>query len=227
MRIINCEQYSPEWWAARLGIPTSSQFKRIIKANGDPSASRHAYLCELAAERITGVQEDTYVSRAMEKGSEREELSRQVYEMEYEVEVIRCGIALSDCGRWGASTDGLVGTDGCIELKNPSGGTHVARILKPDKLPSEAQRQVQGEIFAAEREWCDFVSYVPGLRLFVLHVEPEYQFLKRLEAALIEFCDELDEICKRLRGVGAFEITAGVVTAEAITVGDPFDAPLL
>lgn len=199
MRIINCEQYSDAWWAARLGVPTSSQFSRIIKANGDPSKSRKEYLYELAAERITGTQEDTFVSRAMEKGSEREGLSRMMYEMETETDVVQCGICLSDCGRWGASPDGLVGDDGLVELKNPLGNTQVELLLMAEpKLPSKHVHQVQGQIGATEREWCDFVSYVPGLPLFVLRVYPDVPFLAKLEAALIEFCEELDVMCGKI-----------------------------
>ena len=199
MKIINCEQYTDAWWAARLGIPTSSQFSKIVTGKGEPSKQREAYMYELAAERLTGTQEDTFVSRAMEKGSEREELSRQVYEMEREVEVLQVGICLSDCGIWGASPDGLVGGDGLVELKNPLGKTQVERLLMSDpKLPAEYVQQVQGQIFVTEREWCDFVSYVPGLPLFVLHVYRDDLFCDKLEAALIAFCEELDEVCAKI-----------------------------
>ena len=137
MRIINCEQYSPEWWAERLSKPTSSQYSRIVTSKGEPSKSRTAYMYELAAERLTGAQEDTFISIAMQKGSERESLSRQVYEMENEVEVVQVGLCISDCGRWGASPDGLVGDDGLVELKNPLGKTQVERLLTLEpKLPT-------------------------------------------------------------------------------------------
>lgn len=201
MKIINCEQYSPEWWAARLGIPTSSQFSKIVTSKGEPSKQRTAYMYELAAERLTGAQEDTYISVAMQKGAEREGLSRQVYEMETEIEVVQCGICLSDCGRWGASPDGLVGDAGLVELKNPLGKTQVERLLMLEpKLPTAYVQQVQGQLFAAEREWCDFVSYVPGLPLFILRVDQDREFLAKLEAELVAFCEELDEICEKIKG---------------------------
>ena len=199
MRIINCEQYSDAWWAARLGVPTSSQFSKIVTGKGDPSKQRTAYMYEIAAERLTGKQEDTFISIAMQKGAEREELSRKMYEMEYEIDVVECGLCLTDCGRWGASPDGLVGDGGLVELKNPLGKTQVERLLMPDpQLPSEYVQQVQGQILVTEREWCDFVSYVPGLPLFVLRVYQDVPFLKKLEAALIEFSAELDEVCAKI-----------------------------
>jgi len=201
MRIINCEQYSPEWWAERLSKPTSSQYSRIITSKGEPSKQRTAYMYELAAERLTGAQEDTFISRAMEKGAEREALSRQVYEMENEVEVVQVGLCISDCGRWGASPDGLVGDDGMVELKNPLGKTQVERLLAAEpKLPTAYIQQVQGQLLVTGRLWCDFVSYVPGLPLFTMRVYRDSIFCDKLEAALIEFCDELDVVCAKLGG---------------------------
>jgi len=201
MRIINCEQYSPEWWAERLAHPTSSQYSKIVTSKGEPSKQRTAYMHELAAERLTGKQEDTFISIAMQKGSERESLSRQVYEMENEVEVVQVGLCISDCGRWGASPDGLVGDDGLVELKNPLGKTQVERLLTLEpKLPTAYIQQVQGQLLVTGRLWCDFVSYVPGLPLFTLRVYRDSIFCDKLEAALIEFCEELDEVCEKLGG---------------------------
>lgn len=203
MRIFTCEQHSDEWFAARLGIPTSSNFSKIVTGKGEPSKQRTAYLYELAAQRLTGVRDETFKSTAMEEGNEREELSRQVYEMEREVVVDQVGICLSDCERWGASPDGLIGNDGLLELKNPLGKTQVERLLTQPTLPASYVQQVQGQIFVTGRDWCDFVSYVPGLPLFVLRVHPDVAFLKKLKPALIEFCDELDEICARIKEIGA------------------------
>ena len=65
-------QYSDEWWEARRGLPTASQFKRIVKANGERSTQRAAYLYECAAVRITGIYKDSYASAAMDEGTARE-----------------------------------------------------------------------------------------------------------------------------------------------------------
>ena len=44
-----CQQGSVEWFEARLGIPTASEFSRIVTPTGKLSASRHAYMGELLA----------------------------------------------------------------------------------------------------------------------------------------------------------------------------------
>lgn len=41
VQIINCEQNSPEWYEARRGIPTASEFASILSAGkGKPRAKR-------------------------------------------------------------------------------------------------------------------------------------------------------------------------------------------
>ena len=203
MRIVNCEQRTDAWWEARRGIPTASSFNKIVKADGSRAtkATRDLYLYKCAASRLTGIREESYTSPAMKVGVEREDFSRWVYAMEREVLVDEVGICISDCGRWGASPDGIVGDNGIIEIKNVIGSTLVAYNLG-GKLPSGKIQQVQGQLFVAEREWCDFIAYSPKLPVFIVRVEPDHGFIAKLEKELIEFCEELDEICERRLKIG-------------------------
>ena len=197
MRIINCEQRSDEWYAARLGVPSASSFGKIVDGSGNASKQQTDYLYKLAAQRLTGTREDTYMSAAMAEGIEREETSRWVYAMESGVVVEEVGFCLSDCGRFGASPDGLVGSEGLVELKNPIGGTAVAYLLN-GALPSTYFQQVQGQLLVTGRDWCDFVSYYPNLPLLVIRCYREEEFLSKLEEELNQFCDKLDDICSDL-----------------------------
>ena len=135
----------------------------------------------------------------MEEGTRREEESRQVYEMLREVEVRQVGFCLSDCGRYGYSPDGLVGEDGLVEFKNPSGKVAV-ECLVGDKLPTEHIQQVQGGLLVTGRKFCDFVSYHPGLRTLIVRVERDGVFLAKLEEQLLLFCKKLDEVCEQIKG---------------------------
>lgn len=195
---IDCVQYSEEWWGLHT-IPTASQFKRIVTSKGERSKQRKAYLHECANARITGIHKEGYQSAAMQEGHDREELSRMIYAMEKECVVDEVGFWMSDCGRWGASPDGLIGDDGLLELKNPNGGTLIGWSLD-GKLPMEHIQQVQGELFVTGREWADFCSYSPKLPLFILRVYRDDIFCDKLEAELVTFCEELDEICEKIKG---------------------------
>ena len=179
----------------------------------------------LAAERVSGRKDETFSSASMAEGILREQESRMIYAMTQRVEVVEVGFCLEDRGRWGCSPDGLVGDDGLVELKNPMGKTAVEYLLK-GTLPSTYFHQVQGQMMVTERAWCDFVSHYPGLPLLVLRVERDEGFIQKLEAELAIFSEELDAICGRLNGE-LFEIVQGNLTAEGVTVGDPFDTPLL
>ena len=199
MQRVECVQHSDEWWEARRGLPTASNFHKIVTGEGEPSKQRQAYLYECAAVRLTGIYKEGYHSAAMQEGNDREDLSRWIYAMDQDVIVEEVGFLVGECGRWGASPDGLVGDDGLLELKNPEAHTHIGYLLG-GKLPAAYVQQVQGELFVSGRKWADFCSYSPKLPLFVLRVEPDGEFLAKLEAELIRFCDELDQVCKEIGG---------------------------
>ena len=54
MKIIECEQNSPEWFAARLGKITASNMDKIITPTGQQSKQVGKYITQLIAEIITG-----------------------------------------------------------------------------------------------------------------------------------------------------------------------------
>ena len=192
-------QYSDEWWAVRLGLPTASQFSRIVKGDGSRSTQRTAYLYECAAVRITGIYKESFSSAAMDEGTAREAISRKIYAMEREAFVSEVGFCVSDCGRYGASPDGIIEGTGVLELKNPSAHTHVGYLMK-GKLPSAYKQQVFGELLVTGCNWADFMSYSPGLPLFILRVERDEEFMKKLEDELIAFSDDLDKVCAEIQG---------------------------
>jgi hypothetical protein len=55
MKIIDCAQGSPEWFAARAGRVTASRIADLMaKTKTGWGACRANYLAELVAERLTG-----------------------------------------------------------------------------------------------------------------------------------------------------------------------------
>ena len=61
-------QYSEEHDRLKLGIPTSSNFHKIITPQGKPSKQWREYACVLIAERILQRKIDFYKSTPMERG---------------------------------------------------------------------------------------------------------------------------------------------------------------
>ena len=188
MRIIDCEQGSPEWWQCRQGIPTASGFDRIVTpAKGELSKQADAYIYELIADRIMGVPEnvESFTSREMQYGIDTEPEARAWYQMETGLMVRKVGFCVADDGSIGCSPDGLVDPDGGLELKCPLAKTHVGYLMQGG-LPAEYKLQVHGSLVVTGRSWWDFVSYCPGIKPVMIRVEPD-EFTAKLRDALESF----------------------------------------
>lgn len=198
MKLLELEQRSPEWFTARCGKPSASNFDKIITTDGKPSKQREKYLYQLAGETVSGISEETYQNSAMIRGIEMEEEARKLYEAITENMVVKAGFCLSDCGRYGASPDGFVGDSGLIEIKCPIISTHVSYLLQ-NRLPTDYFQQTQGQLLVTERKWCDFVSYYPGIKPLVIHVIRDEKFISALKLELESFCEELEETVNKIK----------------------------
>lgn len=191
MKIIDCVQGSPEWWEAKRGVPSASNFDRIITPKtGKLSASAKGYIAELIAESVQPTSE-VVCTKAMMNGIETEPEARRWYEMACDLEVKQVGCCFTDDGRFEASPDGLVGEDGGLELKCPLLKTHVSYLLDGG-LPDEYKCQVHGNLIVTGRSWWDFVSYAPGLPALVVKVKPD-AFTDQMRCALEMFWKNLED----------------------------------
>lgn len=200
MRVINCEQRSPEWFAARCGLITASRFKdaRAKLASGKPAQDRLNYMAELALERITGSLADRFVTPAMQRGTELESAARAAYEADTGEIVSELGLCLHDTLGIGYSPDGLVGDDGLIEIKCPANAYKLAQLLLTHEIGEYAD-QVQGGMWITGRAWCDVLIYHPGLPLKPLRIARDDDYIKALEVDLLVFAVEVDAYTERLR----------------------------
>jgi len=201
--VIECEQHSGEWFTARMGIPTASRFNAIITSKGDPckAAARRTYIEDLATERITRVVTEHHVTAAMARGTALEPRARAWYEFDRDTDVETVGFVRSADRLCGASPDGLVGSDGGIEIKCPLKRAFV-RIALADKFPSEHVQQVQGCLWVTGRAWWDLVVYSDdaGLdhRPLVYRVEPDPVIHAALDDLVPAFCAEVDATAAKL-----------------------------
>ena len=152
------EQNTDEWDWLRLGKITSSNLNLIManypNAFGIPAKK---YALKLALERIKNCKSDNnYSNQHMERGHEQEPIARMLYEDLYFTEVTNGGFF--DGGYYGDSPDGLVGTDGVIEIKSVIDTVHYEN-LKRGTIDPAYKWQIVGHIDSSQREWCDFISY--------------------------------------------------------------------
>lgn len=198
--IIDVEQNSDAWHEARRGIPTASEFSTLLMQGrgGASSKTRRTYMLKLIGERLTGESADTVQTQAMQRGHEMEPEAADLYAMMYEAPVESVGFIRNHHYDCGASPDRLVGEDGLLEIKTKVPHLQLDLLLAHE-VPDEHADQIQGQIWLAEREWCDFVSYWPGLPLFVKRVYRDEEHIQRLRQAVEQFFDELLSLESRIR----------------------------
>ena len=200
-KIHRCLQGTTEWLNLRAGIPTASEFDKIVTPSGKPSTSAEKYLFALLAERIMGRPRIEAVSTWMNRGQEMEEEAVNFYELTRDAETEIVGFITNDACTAGASPDRLVGEEGLLEIKVPAEHTHVSYLLK--KAVDQAYYpQVQGQLWISERKWADILSYHPEMPPALIRVERDEKFIALLAAAVGEFSKLLENYSRDLVGRG-------------------------
>lgn len=205
MQVINnIEQGSADWLALRLGIATASEFDCLLvngKGEAGFGAAAFSYMNQLIGERITGeAAELPFTTRATERGHELEAVARELYESREEVTAENVGIILNHGA--GYSPDALIGSSGLIEIKTKLPKFQVDVILA-DEIPKEHIAQCQGGLWLAEREWIDFISYWPGMPLFVKRAYRDEVMIRKLQERVETFYEIMDQRINRVLGVAA------------------------
>jgi hypothetical protein len=154
-------------------------------ATGDDARGLTALL---VAERITGYTDPTYVSDDMLRGVQDEPLAIDVYS-EHFAPVTTSGfmVRTTDQGlRIGYSPDGLVGTDGLVEVKSRRQKKQLTTILD-DEVPAENMAQLQCGLLVSGRAWIDYISYCGGMPLYRKRVTPDPRWFDVILAAVEAF----------------------------------------
>lgn len=190
-------QGTDEWHDVRRGIVTASTVGKLITLKTLQPASNtesRSLTTLLAAERITGWTDPTYMSDDMMRGVEDEPIARDKYAEHYEP-VTEVGFMVEDRWGWrlGYSPDGLVGTEGLIEIKSRRSKTQLATILA-DEVPSENMAQLQCGLLVSGRQWIDYVSYAGGMPLFVKRVFRDQKWFDAIIAAVNQFEDNVADM---------------------------------
>ena len=196
MKVINCEQGSEAWVQTRLGKATASRFSDVLaKGTGK---TRKSYMVQLAGEIMEQAQMKTHYDKNMEAGQIKEPLAREYYEAMYGIVVEQVGfVEFND--DVGCSPDGLVGSDGMLEIKSPLATTHI-RYIESGAFPTTYKAQVQGGLWVTGRRWCDFMSFRPENRVrphFIVRVGRDEEYIKELAIQVTMFVLELKRMVKK------------------------------
>jgi putative phage-type endonuclease len=196
-------QGSSEWFYQRLGKVTASRVADVIaKTKTGYSTSRDNYMAQLVVERLTFTKTESYTNAAMQWGTDTEPFARAAYEATQGVMVEEVGFVRHPTIEWaGASPDGLVGDDGCIEIKCPNTLTMIETLLS-QKVPGKYFTQMQFQLACTGRKWCDYVVFDPRMpakaQLFVKRVDRDDTYIAEIEAEIVKFLAEVASQVQKL-----------------------------
>lgn len=210
MRLIDCEQRSPDWFKVRLGKLTGSVAGDMLATiKSGEAAKRRDLRVRLVCERLTGEsQEDGYTNAAMQRGIDKEPAALAAYEAVTGFVAWPTGFCEHDELLAGCSLDGQVQDfAGIVELKCPKSSTHLSYI-KAGKAPADYLPQITHNLWITGAAWCDFVSFddrfPAALQLVRYRVMREDVDLKAYELAARLFLDEVAAEVDALKGrIGA------------------------
>lgn len=192
-------QRTAQWYKDRLGNVTASEVKNVMASK--TTAAYQNYKTQIVIEIMTGIPAESYSSSAMQWGTDTEPIARAEYILFTGNTVTEVGFVKHPNISAGASPDGLVNSDGLVEIKCPNSTTHLATIVS-GKAPSIYKPQMQMQMWITGRQWCDFVSYDPrvaqNVQMIIIRVPRDEEYIAKLAQAVTDFLQDVNETVDKL-----------------------------
>jgi hypothetical protein len=184
MIIHKMQQGSEAWHQIKLGRFSGTRIGKLLM--GKSTSGYQNAIAEVAAEILTRETEENFVSDDMQRGIDLEPQAATIYSSIFEVDLQEVGFIEPEheLSEWtGVSPDRLIDSDGMLEIKCPKVKT-LFKYIEKNVLPLEYRPQVQGQLWVAKRQWCDFMAYYPNLKPFIIRVYPDLDLHKKIEEEL-------------------------------------------
>lgn len=199
MILHDCKQRSDEWYALRAGMPTASEFSKIVTSKGDASKSIEGYAVTLAGELYAGRPVDAWEGNQWtERGAEMEAEATAYYEFVRDSKITAVGFVTDDNKQYGCSPDGIVKDDnGLVEIKCLKAEKHtnvILRYRKDGTIPPDYIQQTQGQMMICGADWCDLIFYHPDLPSLIIRQKPIKAVVDGLQINIPTLLSRRDEI---------------------------------
>ena len=195
MIIHTVEQGTGPWLEARLGLPSASNFKKILTSTGKPSSSQDDYMLELCCERLSGKPTSHFVNDDMQRGLDLENEAVETYEFINGTKTTVVGWVTDNDQRYGCSPDRMN-----LEVKCPRDKNHIKWKLG-GKVPPDHLAQVQGCMWICEEDHWDFMSYNQDLGHFICRAERDDKWIGLMEAEMEKFLRKIEKAMKKLKEI--------------------------
>lgn len=196
--IIDVEQRTPEWHAARLGRVTGSRAAQMLATTKTGwAAGRENLRWQLVLERITNRKlENTFASREMDQGTEREPAAVAAYEAFTGHLVAATGFLQHTSLMAGASLDGHLGDfDVLVSVKCREVKAHAEHLLN-GTIQKAAMEQMRHELWLTGAREHHYVSWNPdfpeALQLRIAVVPASSCDLLKYDAEIRAFLAEVE-----------------------------------
>jgi hypothetical protein len=185
IRIHDVIQKSPEWFAVKAENPFSSSNATAI---GNQGAGLETLVWDALVNEFSIAEKKQISNEHIGRGNDLEPVAREVYEMQTGNTVYEVGFVTNDkYEKSGASTDGIIWDDGCIEIKCFDDKKYL-KLLHEYKntgsfsVESGYMWQMQFELLITERQWCDYVVYNPNYKesILIKRVYPDLVMQQKL-----------------------------------------------
>ena len=74
-------------------------------------------------------------------------------------------------------------------------------MILSDEVPKDHVAQCQGGLWLAEREWIDFISYWPGMPLFIKRMYRDEVMIRKMQERVKTFYEIMDDRMNRVLGI--------------------------
>lgn len=199
MKIHNVEQGTEEWFKLKLGVPTASNFYRLVSPTGQLSKQIDGFSDELAIQKYTRKILGHYTNTDIQRGIDTESQAASYYQLITDADVKVIGFVTNDDETIGASPDRF-SNDGLLEIKCPRPENHLNNLR--NEMDNKYIPQIQGQMWVCEKEWCDFMSYSEGLPPLIKRVYRDDAFIKKLEEQSKVLLEKIEEVYEFLTEKG-------------------------
>lgn len=205
LKIIDVEQGSQEWFAARAGKVTASHMSDVLAQGkgGAPAATRQQYIARLVVEQLTGQPGDMFSNKWTEHGNETEPQARAFYQLETGEEVEVVGMVLHPTiENSGCSPDGLLRhRNGLTQFKCPSHAVHMDTLMgKP--IDGKYLKQMHWEMACTGADFNDYISFNPffpdSMKMKIIRVHRDPGLIIEYSAAVKQILAEVEEAKMKL-----------------------------
>jgi hypothetical protein len=206
--IIEAEQRSPEWHAARLGVFTSSEIYRLMtkpKTKGEVlSDGAKTYIFEKVAESLTGIREEVFTTQAMQWGIDNEPLAKKHLARINNWTIEETTFIKIDSLNYGGSGDGWIREiNGALEVKCLNTVNHLSEIRDSEDMKANLPKRFWQVLSDAYLRECDvavlawFDPRIPndfGLftKQFKVEQEDVNEMLEKIKLANEYFYEQLE-----------------------------------